>query len=320
MISFNVMSEKVRIGIPRALFFYDYCQLYKTFFEELGCEVIVSDKTNKQILASGLSASNNELCLPIKLLYGHVMSLKENVDYIFIPYIISTQEGGYICPKLIGAPDIIKANIDVNLLSIDFDMHAKYSTMIKALRDLAFQINPNPVKLVSAYRKALEKQEEFDKRIKKGFLFDEAVSGKQKHTIHGKTIAIIGHTYVFNDDYTSSELISKLRNKNIKIVTSDMLTYRQIKNILEKLGKKTHWNLGNRVFAAAMFYARSKDIDGIIYVTPFSCSSDSLVKEFIEANMPKKPFMTITFDEHSGDAGLITRIEAFLDMIDRRLK
>jgi len=314
------MTDKIRIGIPRALFFYDYYPLYETFFKELECEVIVSEKTNKKILETGLAASNNELCLPIKLLYGHVMSLKDRVDYVFLPYIISTQEGGYICPKLIGSPDLVKANIDVKLLTIDVDMHAKYSSMLGALRDLAFQIDPNPIKLVSAYRKALEKQKEFTKRIKEGYLFEEAISEKRKEYPHTKTIAVIGHTYVFNDEYISSELITKLRKKNIKVVTSDMLSTTQTKNILEKLGKQTHWNLGNRVFAAALYYARSKDIDGIIYITPFSCSSDSLVKEFIEEYIPKKSFMTITVDEHSGDVGLITRIEAFLDMIDRRKK
>ncbi len=312
------MTKKIRIGIPRALFFYDYYPLYKTFFEEIGCEVIVSRKTDKKILDAGLSASNNELCLPIKLLYGHVIDLKDRVDYIFLPYIISTQEGSYICPKLIGSPDLVKANIPIKLLTIDVDMHAKYSTMFKALRDLAMQIKPNPVELYAAYRKALKEYHTFDGRIKKGWLFEDALAGKQQQYPRTRTIAVIGHTYVFNDEYISSGLISKLQKKNIKVVTSDVLTLNQIKNILGKLGKKTHWNLGNRVFAAALYYARSKDIDGIIYVTPFSCSSDSLVKEFIEAHIPQKPFMTITVDEHSGDAGLVTRLEAFLDMIDRR--
>jgi len=31
-----------------------------------------------------------------------------------------------------------------------------------------------------------------------------------------------------------------------------------------------------------------------------------------------KPYMMITLDEHSGEAGLVTRLEAFLDMVERR--
>jgi predicted nucleotide-binding protein (sugar kinase/HSP70/actin superfamily) len=72
------------------------------------------------------------------------------------------------------------------------------------------------------------------------------------------------------------------------------------------------------VLASAIYYSKKREVDGIIYLTPFSCSSDSLVTEYMLEHKKDKPFMTVTVDEHSGDAGLITRIEAFIDMIERK--
>jgi len=70
----QMANNQVRVGIPRSLFYYNFAHLYETFYREMGAEVIVSNKTGKQIIADGTNASNNELCLPIKLLYGHVLT------------------------------------------------------------------------------------------------------------------------------------------------------------------------------------------------------------------------------------------------------
>lgn len=318
-----ILSEnKIRVGIPRALLYYNYAPLYETFFKELGAEVIVSHKTNKQIIADGISASNNELCLPLKILYGHIIDLKDRVDYIFLPYFISTHKGSYICPKITGAPDIIKASIDLKMISPDFDIHSPYSSMYSALKDVALVINLNPVSIYNAYNKAMKAQQRFEAKIRKGMTFDEAMKDVPKTRLKNPkmTLAIIGHSYVFNDEYISSRIFDKITKKNIKVVTSDMPSPDEIYSLLSKK-RRTHWNLGDRVLGSAIIFSKKKDIDGIIYMTPFSCSSDSLVTEYMrEHKNNKKPFMTITVDEHSGDAGLVTRLEAFIDMIERKNK
>jgi predicted nucleotide-binding protein (sugar kinase/HSP70/actin superfamily) len=153
-----MVTGKVRVGIPRSLFYYNFAALYCTFFMEMGAEVIVSSKTNRQIIADGVNASNNELCLPIKLLFGHILDLKGRVDYIFLPYIISTHKGSFICPKLIGAPDIIRANLDVQMLSPDLDMNNIYTSTFSALKEVAMAISANPVTIYSAYKKPAQRQ------------------------------------------------------------------------------------------------------------------------------------------------------------------
>jgi predicted nucleotide-binding protein (sugar kinase/HSP70/actin superfamily) len=101
-------------------------------------------------------------------------------------------------------------------------------------------------------------------------------------------------------------------------LTSDKLTESEVNSSIKNIGTP-HWSLGSRVLGSSIYYSKDNKVDGIIYITPFGCSSDALIKEYMDANIhDKKPVLTLTVDEHSSDAGMITRIEAFLDMIERR--
>lgn len=320
----------MRIGIPRALFYYSYFPFWEEFFAELGAEVVVSGRTNRKILQDGLGISSSELCLPIKLLHGHILDLKDRCDFVFLPYIISTQKGSYYCPKLIATPDIAKAVIPgLALLSADVDIENFLSSLLSSFREVASKLDANPVRIYSASRKAMARQERFQQRIHSGATFEEAVSGTRGNGAagtggtetaadRGPLIAVIGHTYLLNDPWISFDLAGKLRERGARVVTSDMLGTDLIERILSPLESATHWCLGNRVIASAMHFSREEDVKGILYLTPFGCTSDSLLKEYVHANLPgKKAMMTLTVDEHTGDAGVVTRIEAFLDVVSR---
>ena len=60
-------------------------------------------------------------------------------------------------------------------------------------------------------------------------------------------------------------------------------------------------------------------IDGVITLTAFGCGPDSLMVEDIKrkAKNFNKPLLNLTIDEHTGEAGFITRLEAFCDMLYR---
>jgi len=103
----------VKVGIPRALFYYQYYPLWKTFFEELDAQVVLSEHTTAKILDEGIKS-----CVPSlfarKIFYGHVMNIKDKVDYLFIPRFTSISKKEYICPKFGGLPDMIRNSIKVS--------------------------------------------------------------------------------------------------------------------------------------------------------------------------------------------------------------
>jgi len=86
-----------KVGIPRALLYYQYYPMWKTFFETLGAEVIVSPPTTQVTLSAGASRVVADTCLPVKVFVGHALSLIGKCDYIFIPAIRSVKPKVYNC-------------------------------------------------------------------------------------------------------------------------------------------------------------------------------------------------------------------------------
>jgi len=53
----------------------------------------------------------------------------------------------------------------------------------------------------------------------------------------------------------------------------------------------------------------------------FGCGPDSLMMDMVQRQATRlrtTPFMSLTVEEHTAEAGIVTRLEAFLDMMYRR--
>ena len=99
----------IKVGIPRALIYYKFYPLWNKFFTMLGAEVVVSPSTNKEIQATAVKCAPDEDCYSTKLYYGHVMSLKDKVDYLFIPRFSSSHKTNIGCPKFVGLAEALKS-------------------------------------------------------------------------------------------------------------------------------------------------------------------------------------------------------------------
>lgn len=320
----------LKIGIPRALWFYDYYPLWKTFYEELGAEIIVSNPTNKQTLDLGVKSTVDEACLPVKIFHGHVLSLKDKVDYIFVPKMMSVYEKEYICPKFCGLPEMVLNSIP-NLppfIDIEINFNRSRSSLKKTIYQFGSYVTKNPVKIFKAYDKALEVYEEYKERVKRGYLplddylvdFDYSVQKKIKKSKEMK-IAVLGHSYNIFDNYGSMNLIKKLMENKIDVVVPEMLDMKEINFYARQLPKKMFWSFGRKILGAAMYFAEKRDVDGIIYLSSFGCGIDSIIEDLSERKTRRGadiPYLLITVDEHTGEAGVNTRLEAFLDMIEWR--
>jgi predicted nucleotide-binding protein (sugar kinase/HSP70/actin superfamily) len=115
------MDNKIKIGIPRGLYYYKYNILWKEFFKELGCDIIVSPETNFEILENGKKYSASEMCLSLKIYIGHVFYLKDKVDYVLVPRIVCEKINSESCTNFIALYDIINNTFDVNILNYNVD-------------------------------------------------------------------------------------------------------------------------------------------------------------------------------------------------------
>lgn len=318
-----------KIGIPQSLFFYDYYPLWKEFFNELGAEVVVSSKTNKFILNNGVSSCVDEACLPVKVYHGHVNELKDKVDYIFIPKLISVHKREYGCPKYLGLPEMVKHSISKLPTCIDVNVNLKKSNlnMISSVAEAGKYLTPNLIKIKKAYSTAFKHFLNYKNLISNGIIPIEAVKSYNSCTkvinVNNNNelkFMLLGHPYNLYDEYTNMSLIKKLRNKGITIITPEMIEKDKVNYYSSLISKRIFWSFGKRIIGSSFYAMHEEKIHGIIYVSAFGCGIDSILIDIVqrEAREAGIPFTLLTIDEHTGEAGINTRIEAFVDMIKRR--
>ena len=325
-----------RIGIPRTLAFFNYYPFWKVFFEEIGHEVIVSPPTTKAILDKGVKEAVNDACIPIKIYHGHVADLAEKVDYIFCPRFVSVRKFGdfgteTFCPKFLGLPDMVRQSLD-NLpvmLEPRIDLKKGKKELYNVFHDLGLSLGASLNRIKKAFKSATRVQKDYLSLLYREIipldaiemLFDETGQTVPKPNGCDLKIAVVGYPYTLYDPYINAGLLKILAREKVKVYTQDMLSDKTMNKQVPMLPKSLFWYYSNRVVYGGLHFMKQKYIDGIIHVTAFACGPDSMVDRLLEIETRKRtdlPYLSITIDEHTGEAGVMTRIEAYLDMIRYR--
>ena len=319
--------NNLRIGLPQALLYYEFSPLWENFFENLGVEVINSGPTTKEILDLGVRSAISEVCFPVKVFYGHVMSLKDRVDYLFIPRLVCVEKGAYFCPKFLGLPDMVKSSLSSlpPLIEPTIDIRKSDTNFKNSFLAVGKLITNNSKKIYQSFYEA-QKSLQLYLQSKENELNPEIISQQYNNKFsqgdlkNSLNIALLGHSYLIYDCFINLNLISKLKKVKVNVLTADMVKKKDGEKQLKKLHKPIFWTLSKKTVGSA-FYFLEKKIDGIIHLTSFECGEDSMIGELIRQESHKYPSVAYTefvFDEHTGEAGIDTRTEAFLDMIIRR--
>jgi predicted nucleotide-binding protein (sugar kinase/HSP70/actin superfamily) len=133
-------------------------------------------------------------------------------------------------------------------------------------------------------------------------------------------VALIAHGYNIYDDRACMKIFDKLEKMDVRVFTSLQLTEEQMIEGIASLGQHKYWANENEMTGTAGHYLKDNKIDGIITLNAFGCGPDSLMIERImrKAKEVSKPMLSLTIDEHTGEAGFVTRLEAFIDMLYRK--
>ncbi|NCA66818.1 MAG: hypothetical protein EOM87_01995 [Clostridia bacterium] len=310
----------IKIAIPRALLYYEYYPLWKSFFEALGAEVILSSKTTKDIMNDSIKYCVNDACLPVKLFHGHAKSLIGKADYLFIPRLKSIAKGEHICPKISGLPEMVKFSVPGLPPIIDTEVNLRKSkrSLKKSFFDAASYITQDKKNIQKAATLALSAHREYISALKSGKLPSELLENTHltKPTASDLNIAVLGHSYNLYDSYSNINILNKLAAYKAAVYTPEGFEDALIDKYSRIKGKKMFWSLGKRQLGALFGYIERK-MDGIIYIMAFGCGIDSFIADLCERYAKRNgiPFYLMILDEHSGEAGINTRIEAFTDMI-----
>lgn len=318
----------LKVGIPRGLLFYRFYNLWKTFLEELGLEVVISPPTNKLVIQRGLTYGVEEICFPVKVFLGHVLSLKDRVDFLFVPRMVSFYKGEYNCPKILGLPDLVRNLFGVppeQLIDGEVNMReAGIRGWRKGFLELGRRWEKNERKILRALEKAEDAHRLYRKELKRGVFPENFIDQKPLHTPKGKKVLLLGHTYLTSDSYINMNIVQKINALGYGVITQDMVEEQKIRNYLKLVRKPSFWTISNEIIGTALAYLKEKDpsVKGYIHMVSFECGPDSLVGELVERWIKREkdtlPYLRLEIDEHTGEAGLVTRLEAFVDMMEWR--
>ena len=298
-----------RVGIPRALLYYCYGHSWKALFKRFGYETITSPETNSEILKDGIRKSVGELCLPVKTFLGHVKSLKDSVDYLFIPRYVSVDRDSYMCPKILGLPDVAKAcfshlpEIISPVMNVKADGNKAPSLFAEKISAL-LHVNYRDTKKAAAG--AFEIQPERHS-------FDPSGSQQENRNIR---IGITGRNYLLFDRYLVKNIFRTLPELGATPVFIQP-PEEEIREAMTVIPKWVYWSMGREVVTSAHMFFKDRTIDGVINVCSATCGPDSFTGDLNRKrlNTRNKPYMSLSIDEHTSDTGLQTRLEAFVDML-----
>ncbi|HDR67848.1 MAG TPA: CoA activase, partial [Bacteroidaceae bacterium] len=316
----KIDPSKLTIGIPRGLMiYYQQFPYWRTFFEELGFNVVVSDETSDQTVKKALNLIVAETCFPVEVMHGHIYELLDSdVDYVFTPFMINSvaepdnPTNNCNCPWVQTFPFMVKASIPESKRSkmliptLNFRYYGK--VVENELYDyFGKKFGLKKKQIVSAMDKADKKQTEFEERIKQRGREVLANLPEDK-----ECIVIIGRPYNTGDPALNLSMVEKLINLNVLPIPMDYLPLKD--EHITRDYNKMYWPNGQKILSAVRIIARDKRLHGIC-MGNFRCGPDSFLAHFIHEEMAGKPYMEIEIDEHGADAGMITRYEAFLDSL-----
>ncbi|MBZ2175296.1 acyl-CoA dehydratase activase-related protein [Schnuerera sp. xch1] len=148
-------------------------------------------------------------------------------------------------------------------------------------------------------------------------------------------IGIIGEIYTVIEPFVNLEIEKKLGHMGVlveKSLTPTIWVEHHIKsypfgskleNIKHELARPYLKTLvgghGRETVGSAIYYA-NRGFDGVIQLLPLNCMPEIVAKSILNSVSDdlKFPIMTLILDEMTGEAGYMTRLEAFVDLLARR--
>lgn len=336
-------KRRYKVGIPRGLYFYKFSPLWKAFLEYLNCEVVFSPPTTAKIVEDGAKAALGEFCVPVKIYFGHILTLLRehpDLDYLFVPRYVATHEGKYYCPKFMIMPESVKYGLKINVPILTLDVNSRKMKGIEGAIKFGQELGISQEESGKAWYFAVQKLKAFkEKALKADYLqLIDKLDTDPKHVrqekkikqavaedMRGKytlNILVMGHPYNVYETWINMDLQARLKAMDANVFTIEKLPEEVFDKPI-KVNKQytNYWDHEEEIMQAARYYlTEGKElVDGVIFLISFACGPDSLIQELVMRDMKKRriPFLALILDEHSGEGGMVTRIESFVDMIRR---
>ncbi len=309
----DIDSKRLKIGINKSFFTNTFFPLYNTFFQSIGCEVITPDLVEEETDIKPGSA----FCYPLEASHATFSNLvQKKPDYYFMPLVHKLENRGNgehakTCVFVQAETSCLKAaftkHIDKSrILSPLLDFSEGWSGVESTFVSLAKSLGVRAKKARSVFQIAVSKQEHFYQENKK--IGNEVLLQLEKDP-SSFAVVLFGRPYNALNDWLNMGIPHKVATQGIHIIPYDAIPFHnQPKNT------GMYWGIGHDLLQCTQYVKNHPQLFGI-FVTNFSCGPDSFLLGYFRDLMGNKPSLTLELDSHTADVGIITRIEAFLDIV-----
>ncbi len=315
----------MRLGIPRGYFYYEYLEFIRMIFAGTDIELVEGCENNENILNAGNRFCVDEACFPIKLFVGQTAFLLDTCDGVLIPRIMKDCRGRWLCPKLLGLPELVWETDSCDKLlftePVYFNSRRKTKkSMWKICRQLGMPYRIFNENFEKAYRRQFNVSNGLRyMHTETSWEFAPQPSSEGEVILPNiRKVFLAGHSYNVYDKFANGDIMHKLDELGIEAVTDKNVTQWLREYEIAKLDfiKQPFWEAFVRIIGSALVL--KDEVDGIIYLSSFSCGIDSFITEMLKIYAGDTPLMILKLDEHRGRAGFETRIEAFADLLEKR--
>lgn len=298
-----------RVGLPKALTTHSLYPLYSTFFANLGMDVVLSN-----VDSHGDLKSYSGFCFPAQVAHGAVLDLtRQGVDMVFLPHVTRMPQANkchdsYLCPITQASSYFLaKAFPAARFLSPLLDFTHGYAASPALVEMAVRELGASSDLAQSAWSAAVRAQTEAERAMRE--LGQQALG----RVLSQGTPAILlaGRSYNAYAPEASQSVAKKLSSMGVTAIPADCLV---------PVGEgPMAWHFSNQVLNAMVLARRHPNLF-LLCVSNFSCTVDAFTHARIMSEMGAKPYLILEIDAHTADAGVQTRLEAFLDIIRNHQK
>ncbi len=303
------------VGISKSFLTNTFFPLYSNFFAALGMKIVLATRVSPE----GIDRKMSAFCYPADISHGLFKDLLDKgVDYIFLPHVLGLEvknaEGHRTnCVFVQGEPYYLRSAFRKDLegitllspvLNFEYGLEQAEPDFVRLGKRLGF----STPEASQAYRMACRKQRECAAEAKT--LGQELLTDLESDPSQF-AVALFGRPYNAFAGEANMGIPRKFASRGIPIIPFDSLPYEG-----EMCDKDMFWARGKMILRGARFVKKHPQLFAA-YVSNFSCGPDSFIITYFRDIMGIKPSVVLELDDHTADAGIDTRIDAFLDVVRR---
>jgi len=308
--------NQLTIGLPRASVFQEFLPFWFKFFRHLGYRVKVSPETNQEILEAGVKHQTAETCLPVKIALGHISYLQNDpeVDLVFFPSFVdshrSKTDSYYFCPYTEHLPSMLPESLRSKLLTCHIYLEPYENSLQDNLKSLSRLLKEPEEIIKAAWESSWKAHLEFKEKLKA--LGQEIITQSRDKNLW----IISGRPYLLYDNYLNLNLWFHLEKIGVTAIPVDYLPLESVSlsDLPLEPSDLPPWRYPRQLLKAAFWSSQSQRAL-TVFLSSYGCGLDGFTIKHLKNLVASKPHLFLEFDEHRGEAGLVTRLEAFADEI-----